>query len=129
MTPSEIGERAEAVVLAALAGAGKHVLLPFGGQRRYDLAYEEAGRLVKVQVKSGRERKGAIIFRTHSVGRGPPMDYREDVDFFGVYCHDRREVYLVPVGDVPPRDAHLRLNPPRNGQQSGIRWASQYLLN
>lgn len=128
MTPSEIGERAEAAVLAALASAGKHVLMPFGGQRRYDLAYEEAGRLVKVQCKSGRERKGAIIFRTHSVGRGPPMDYREDVDVFGVYCHDRGEVYLVPVGDVPPRGAHLRVNPARNGQLSGVRWAAPYLL-
>lgn len=57
------------------------------------------------------------------------MDYREDVDFFGVYCHDRGEVYLVPVMDVPLRGAHLRLEPARNGQQSGVRWASQYLLN
>ena len=76
--------------------------MPFGGQRRYDLAYEEAGRLVKVQCKSGRERKGAIVFRTYSVGRGPAKDYRQDVGVFGVYCHERGEIYLVPVDDVPP---------------------------
>lgn len=128
MTPSQIGERAEAAVLAALVCAGKQVLVPFGGQRRYDLAFEEAGRLVKVQCKSGRERKGAIVFRTYSVGRGPAKDYREDVDIFGVYCHDRGEIYLVPVGDVPSRGAHLRLSPARNGQQAGVRWASRYRL-
>ena len=129
VTPSEIGERAEAAVLAALVGAGKQVLVPFGGQRRYDLAFEEGGRLVKVQCKSGRVRNGALIFRTHSIGRGPARDYREDVDVFGVYHHDRREVYLVPVGDVPVRGAHLRLSPARNGQQSGVRSAAQYLLS
>ncbi|MEA2432692.1 MAG: endonuclease [Actinomycetota bacterium] len=61
MLPSEIGERAEAAILAALAGAGKRMLIPFG-PRRYDLAYEEANRLVKVQSKSGRVRDGALAF-------------------------------------------------------------------
>jgi hypothetical protein len=128
MTPSQIGERAEAAVLAALSCAGKEVLLPFGGQRRYDLAYEEGGRLTKVQCKSGRARKGVIEFRTYSVGRGPARDYREDADVFGVYCHDRREVYLVPVEDVPSRSAYLRLDTPRNGQHLRVRWAAKYLI-
>lgn len=59
MTPSEVGERAEAAILAALVQAGKHVVLPFGGHRRYDLAYEEKGRLVKVKCKSAREKNGS----------------------------------------------------------------------
>jgi hypothetical protein len=129
MTPSEIGERTEAAVLAALVCAGKHVLLPFGGQRRYDLAYEEEGRLVKVQCKTGWVRNGAIEFRTHSMVRGSIRDYRTDVDLFAVYAHSLGKVYLVPVEDVPSRSrASLRLDPPRNGQRSRIRWASTYLL-
>ena len=63
MTPSEVGE---------------HVLLPWGGQRRYDLAYEEHGRLIKVQCKSGRERHGAIEFWTCSNERKARQNYRED---------------------------------------------------
>lgn len=129
MTPSQVGERAEAAVLAALACTGKQVLVPFGGQHRYDLAYEDQGRLVKVQCKSGREANGAIFFRTHSEGRGRTGDYRGDADCFGVYCHDRGEVYIVPVADVPPSAAHLRLDPPRNGQQARVRWASQYRIS
>ncbi|HEX2241394.1 MAG TPA: group I intron-associated PD-(D/E)XK endonuclease, partial [Actinomycetota bacterium] len=106
--------------------AGKHVLLPFGEQPRYDLAYEEDGRLVKIQCKTGVVRKGVIWFRTHSVTRSAVLDYRNDIDFFAVYCHERSEVYLVPVEDVPLRAAHLRVAPTRNGQTKGIRLASQY---
>jgi hypothetical protein len=55
-------------------------------------------------------------------------DYRGEADLFGIYCHDREEVYVVPVEDVPPRAASLRLAPTRNGQSVGIRSASFYLL-
>lgn len=127
MTPSQVGERAEAAVMAALAAAGKHLLVPFG-QKRYDLAYEEGGRLIKVQVKSGREVEGAIFFRTHSAVRQRLLDYRGDADMFGVYCHDRGSVYLVPVEDVPRSAGMLRLEPPRNGQRERVRWASRYLV-
>ena len=114
--------------MAALVAAGKDILLPLG-QRRYDLAYEEDGHLVKVQCKSGLLKDGALSFRTHSVGRRSLRDYVGAVDFFGVYCHERREVYLVPIGEVPTSQACLRLAPPRNGQSTGIRPAAQYLLS
>ena len=109
MTPSEVGERTEAAVLTALVAAGKTVLLPFSGHHRYDLAYEEDGSLIKVQCKSGRERHGAIEFMTCSNGRKSRENYRGDADLFGVYCHERCEVYLVSVADVPTRAARLRL--------------------
>lgn len=114
--------------MAALAAAGKHLLVPFG-QKRYDLAYEEGDRLIRVQVKSGREVGGAVFFRTHSAVRQRHLDYRGDADVFGVYCHDRGSVYLVPVEDVPRSAGMLRLSPPRNGQKQGVRWASQYLVS
>jgi hypothetical protein len=70
-----------------------------------------------------------IEFRTASLARnGPPRDYRGDADFFAVYCHSRGDVYLVPVEDCPSRGAHLRLEPARNRQRSGVRMASDYLL-
>lgn len=128
MLPSAIGERTEAAVLGALSCAGKQVLVPFGGQRRYDLAYEEDDRLIKVQCKTGRESNGIIVFHSYSLGRGPMRDYRGEIDVFGVYCHSRGEVYLVPVQDVPLRTATLRLEPTRNQQRSGVRWAADYLL-
>lgn len=128
MLPSEIGERSEAAVLAALVEAGKQVLIPFR-QTRYDLAYEENGRLVRVQCKTGVLTRGAIWVKTHSRGRSRWLDYRDDADYFGVYCHERREVYLVPVADLPVRGGHLRLEPPKNRQKAGIRWAAPYLVS
>ena len=113
--------------MAALTATGRRILVPFG-QERYDLAYVDNGRLVRVQVKCGRMRDGALTFVAHSVDRGSARDYRDDADFFAIYCHDRSEIYLVPVDDVPPRGAHLRIVPPKNGQQQKIRWAEPYLL-
>lgn len=128
MLPSAIGERTEAAILAALAQAGKRVLLPFGGPRRYDLAYEDDGRLVRVQCKSGSVRKGAVCFAIYTLARSSPRDYRGEIDLFGVYCHERREVYLVPVSEVPLRQGSLRVTPPRNGQIAKVRLAADYLL-
>jgi len=127
MTPSEVGTRTELAVAAALASAGKEIMMPLG-PRRYDLAYEEDGSVVKVQCKSGREYNGVLVFRTSTEIHGTYRDYRNEIDLFGVYCHSRREVYLVPVDAVPRRLAHLRLIAPRNNQQVGIRMAAQYLV-
>ena len=128
MTPSEIGERAEIAVIAALVEAGLRVLVPFGGYHRFDLAFENGDRIVKVQCKSGRQSKGVIVFSTADHTVGVSRDYRGEADLFGVYCHERREVYLVPVEDVPLRGAHLRVVPPLNNQKAGIRMAAKYLV-
>jgi len=114
-------------VILALASLGRDVLVPFG-PRRYDVAFEDGEGLRKVQCKAGRERNGVIQFKTSNTGPGPLRDYCDDAHFFGVYCHARGEVYLVPVADVPSRGAHLRLRPARNGQRAGVRMAAPYLI-
>jgi hypothetical protein len=126
MTPSQAGERAEAAVVAALAAEGRRILIPFG-QARFDPAYLRGKDLVRVQVKCGVLRHGALTFRTHKVNRNSVRDYREDADEFAIYCHDRSEVYLVPVRDVPCRGAHLRVDRPKNAQHEKIRWIDSYL--
>jgi hypothetical protein len=54
--------------------------------------------------------------------------YRDDVDYFGVYCPDTDAVYLVPITDVPDRGACLRVKPTKNNQAKGVRWAKDYVL-
>jgi ArsR family transcriptional regulator, arsenate/arsenite/antimonite-responsive transcriptional repressor len=127
-TPSEIGERAEIAVMAALVDAGLRVLVPFGGYHRFDLAFENGDRIVKVQCKSGRMYKGVVVFSTSDHTIGALRHYRGEVDLFGVYCHERREVYVVPVDEVPLREASLRVVTPRNNQKAGIRMADDYLI-
>ncbi len=120
---------AEAAVLHALVAAGKHVWLPFQASGRCDLLFQDDRGLHRVQCKAATVRHGAVTFMTCSATSDVARDYRDDVDYFGAYCHERGEVYLVPVHAVPTRRAFLRLQPTRNGQVSGLRWASDYLLS
>jgi hypothetical protein len=84
--------------------------------------------LWRVQCKTGKLSKGCVIFATCSNTRNRPQDYLNEVDFFGVYCAALGASYLVPVSDVSLREASLRVDPVRNGQSKGVRWAEPYLL-
>lgn len=126
-----IGEKSEGMILAALLRAGKVVLQPFGDNQRYDLVVDEDGHFIRVQCKTGTLRKGVVMFKSCSThyhrGQGF-QNYRGQADVFGVYVPALDKTYIVPVEDVPEQRAHLRLEPPKNGQKKGIRLASQYEL-
>lgn len=83
----------------------------------------------RMQVKNGLLRDRIVKFATCSNTKNVPADYREDVDFFGVYCHELQAVFVVPVGAVPLRAGYLRVAAPRNNQQRNIRWAEQFRLD
>ena len=125
-----VGNTTEGIVLGALLQAGYRLLLPFGAGHPYDIALDVGGgKIMRVQCKTGRVENGAVFFPTASWCRDNNYrSYREDVDYFGIYCPGTREVYLVPIADVPTRAAYLRLDPPRNGQVHGIRWAKDYVI-
>jgi hypothetical protein len=127
---SSIGNKSEAIVLAALVHAGYSTLLPFGGGRPYDIAIDVGDKLLRVQCKTGRLLKeGVVFFPTAIWCRNMSYrSYRGDVDFFGVYCPATEQVYLVPIADVPARAASLRVVPPKNGQTRGVRWAKDYVI-
>jgi hypothetical protein len=135
--PNEIGAISQARVMAALVEAGKIVWTPFvHSALRSDLAIEEEdGRFSRVQAKTGHVLHGAVHFPTQSLRaarretewRRVSRDYQGSIEYFGVYCPDNGKVYLVPIEDVPTkRAAWLRLDPPKNNQKKGIRWAEQY---
>jgi len=53
--------------------------------------------------------------------------YRGRADWFGVYSPDTGKVYMVSVWDVPDAsNTNLRLLPPKNNQEQGVRWAKDY---
>jgi hypothetical protein len=126
---SSIGNKTEAIVLAALVHAGYSTLLPFGGGHPYDIVLDDGGKFLRVQCKTGRLQEGVIFFPTAIWCRNLSYrSYEGDVDLFGVYCPGTEEVYLVPIGHVPGKAASLRVKPPRNGQARGIRWAKDYQI-
>jgi hypothetical protein len=128
VNPSQIGERAEAAVVAALIHVGKSVYLPFGGSGRADMVFEDDGGLHRVQVKNGVLRSNTVRFSACSHTNDDPQDYRGQVEYLGVYCDETQSAYLIPVDAVPLRAGTLRLTPPANNQRKLIRWAQDYRL-
>jgi hypothetical protein len=124
-----IGDIAVAMVVGALLMAGKIVLRPVSDGLRYDLVIDEGGgRFVRVQCKNGRFRNGALTFKTHSIaGAGKPRrGYGGDADMFGVFCPEIGKSFLIPVGDVGHTEGKFRIDPARNAQARGIRFAKDY---
>jgi hypothetical protein len=126
------GEVSRTQVMAALALRGRRVLVPLADYLRYDLVIDDGGRFLRVQCKTGRLIKGAVVFYPCSVdsrsqkGRCVRKGYAGEVELFGVYCPELRKCYLVPVGHVAVTACYLRIDPPRNAQKTRIRWAADY---
>lgn len=76
LTPSAIGERAEANVLAALVMAGCEAYLPFDGSSRSDLVFGDGDGLHRVQCRTARLQGEVLILRTCSNTANRPRDYR-----------------------------------------------------
>jgi hypothetical protein len=137
MNKSETGEITLWNVAWALRMLGKCVFLPTGDSSRVDLIYmEEDGRVFRVQCKTGRLIRGAIVFPTSSMhaasrtglAKAIRRSYRGQIDAFGVFCPQTGTIYLVPVDDVPETGGMLRFSPPKNGQKTHLRWAKQYQI-
>lgn len=126
---TSIGTRAEAMVLTALAQRGFWALLPFGDGRPYDIVVDDGADILRVQCKTGRLIRGAVVFPTLTWCRAnKSRSYRGYADYFDVFCPDNGQVYFVPVADVPARTASLRVAAPLNGQTRGLRWARDYVI-
>jgi hypothetical protein len=131
--PKRIGDRTTLAVMTALELSGYALLLPFGENTRYDLVVDDGRRLLRVQCKTGRLRKGAVVFATCSTyGHHPNpkvvrRDYLGQIDAFAVYCPETESVYLVPIEDLQiRRQGTLRVDLPRNNQYRRVRFAQDY---
>jgi hypothetical protein len=98
-----------------------------------DLILDREGTLIRVQCKTGRLRKGAVLFNVcsnYGHHRNPltcHRGYRGEIDFFAIYCAETTGIYLVPIGQLPlKREGALRVDPPRNNQFQRIRLAADY---
>jgi hypothetical protein len=131
--PKAVGDRTTLAAMLALYQAGYIVLTPFGENTRYDLVIDDGRTLARLQCKTGRLRRGAIRFPVCSTYAHHPRssngrrDYHGQVDYFCVHCPETGGVYLIPLKDLSMQaEAALRVAPPRNGQRSRIRKASDY---
>jgi hypothetical protein len=123
------GNAAEAAVLHRLIQSGIGVLVPFGGGLSFDLAavVPPDGRVLRIQVKCGRVRQGCVRFNACSTDHGTGrQSYEGRADVIAVFVRETNGLFIVPVAECPSRLGLLRLNPPRNNQRRGIRFAEDY---
>ena len=130
-TKKSIGE-VSAVVMAEFLKAGFPVLLPFGDSQRYDLVVEAGGRFLRVQCKTAspcgwRDDRSCIRFKARS-GTHHSVPYRDQADLFAAYAPSTRQVYVLPVDEVPETDVWLRLMPAKNNQHLRVRLAEEHTL-
>jgi hypothetical protein len=134
LTPSQKGAAAEAAVAAAAIQLGLTVLRPLCEGRRYDLVIDLEPELLRVQCKLARRVSGVLLVSLQT-NRYTPGGYvstsytAAEIDAVAAYSPEMNCCFLIPIGEVSGRRAiHLRLDPTRNNQAQGIKWARDYEL-
>jgi PD-(D/E)XK endonuclease len=134
LTPSQKGAAAEAAITSAVIQLGLTVLRPLCEGRRYDLIVDLEPRLLRVQCKLARRRGGALLLPLQT-SRHTPGGYvftsysAAEIDAVAVYSSELNRSFLLPIGEVAgKRGIHLRLEPAKNRQAKGVRWAEDYSL-
>ena len=131
MTTREKGDISEATLIAAFLRNGYIVLRPFSDSLRYDVVIDRGNGFERVQCKTGRLQKGAVVFRASSLGQFDGKSYhsyRGEIELFGIYCPELNQCFLVSVHEVSKTVGSLRLTATKNGQQKGVKFAKDFLL-
>jgi hypothetical protein len=91
--------------------------------------------LLRVQCKLAR-RVGGVLSVCLATNRCTPGGYvstsytPDEIDAVGAYAPDLRTCFLIPIAEAEGRRAiHLRLDPTKNNQAQGIKWARDYDLS
>ena len=130
--PVDVGRRSEAAIAGELMRRGFEVLQPMSVNSRYDLVVDFGDHFARIQCKTGRLRKGVVTFSTVSTRTNTRgfyvRDYAGEVEYFGVYSPALDKVYLVPIEECPRGAGSLRVEPCRNAQAQGVRWAADFEL-
>lgn len=127
-----IGIVSELVAMQHFAAAGFGILLPLGDFAPYDLILDDRrGRLYRIQVKTGRLRRGVVLFNccsNHGHRNAPPTQYIGMIEAFAIYCPDNGEFYVVPIDAeaVTATSGSLRIAAPINNVRKTIKWAKDY---
>lgn len=134
LTPSQKGAVAEAAITSMVIQLGLTVLRPMSEGRRYDLAIDLEPDLLRVQCKLARSLPGVLSVHLQTC-RHTPRGYvrtsysAAEVDAIAAYSPELHRGFLIPIREVSGRRAiHLRLEPTKNNQAKGIKWARDYEL-
>jgi hypothetical protein len=135
--PKKIGEKSEIRFISQCVLNEWIVLTPWGDSERYDIVIDRGDGLETVQIKTGRLDKGSIRFSLCSLHYHTKKgqfenhyrkSYDNQVDFFGVYCHELDKCYLIPMKELEglKSEGCLRVEPTKNNQTKTIRLAEEF---
>lgn len=130
------GNLTELQCITACYELGYNVSIPYGENSRYDFVLDVDGKLLKVQVKTSRNKKAiknpndAIVFtcrssNTNASGNTYHRYTKDQIDYFATYWNGK--CYLVSVEECSVEKT-LWFSSPANGQKSMISMASDYEL-
>ena len=128
------GAVAEAKIAAAAIELGIPVLKPMSEHGRYDLVFDMAGRLRRVQCKWANRRGDIVVVYLGGSYLSPHGYVRttyssDEIDAVAAYCSELDRCFLIPGGLVAGKYMlHLRLGPARNSQRAAINMADDYDL-
>jgi prevent-host-death family protein len=127
------GNVAELAIAKEAAALGLTVLKPMTEHERYDLVFEIADRLIRVQCKWGALRSDLVVVRISSSRHSPTRGYikttysASEVDVIAVYCGELDSHFLLPVDQfVGQSVVTLRLRETKNNQRAALNWAADY---
>ena len=100
LTSSQKGGLAELKIAAAAANLGIGVIRPMTEGLRYDLVFDVAGRLLRVQCKWAR-RKSDVVSISLRTSRHTPAGYvrtryaADEIEGFAAYCRDLDRCFFL----------------------------------
>src|SRR5580698_7296132 len=101
----ERGEWAELCFMARAKGLGRGVLKPYGESGRYDVAVENGGPILRVQVKSTIYCRRGNEYSLNVHGPGRKRYKKGTVDFFAVWVIPVAEWYIIPYAAMGKKQA------------------------
>jgi hypothetical protein len=128
------GALAESEITSAAIRLGIPVLKPVAEHGRYDLAFDVANQIMRVQCKwASFDRAAGVIKVGLASSWCTPNGYEHrhyaegEIDLVAVYCGDLDRCYLLPHDlAIGRRGIWLRLTPPKNAQRACVNLASSF---
>lgn len=118
MDTNKKGDKSVAIIMAKLVEYEYIVLLPFGDNKRYDLAVDIGNKIIRIQCKTARVRGDVIKFKTCSVVKGEGGKYfttkysASDIDYFMVYAPELHKIYILTPEDK--FEVYLHITEPKH---------------
>ncbi len=132
LTTDQKGSIAELAIALAAVRLGVGVYRPVSEGERYDMIFDVAGELLRVQCKSAPKQGNVIVLRCYTSRRNCDGLLRRkyhdgEFDAYAAYCPDLDRCYFIPYAPVAGRiQVLLRLEPTRNNQRELVNWARDF---